>query len=234
MGGGRPGLWHPFQSTLPVWGATCMASKKSPPSRICFNPRSPCGERLAESLMQVTGVDDVSIHAPRVGSDTTRHRQISLARVSIHAPRVGSDLPLRQIPHQRRCVSIHAPRVGSDGREFYSYRAALLVSIHAPRVGSDDERGGRWVFLYRFNPRSPCGERQRADVRVDCTHKFQSTLPVWGATVLGHRRRRWADCFNPRSPCGERRSSISANSAASKEFQSTLPVWGATNQPDIV
>ena len=82
-------------------------------------------------------------------------------------------------------------------------------------------------------------------------NKFQSTLPVWGAT-LGkmddHQRQRH---FNPRSPCGERPAalgqfnrlhciSIHAPRVGSDGqtwtlmpetfiFQSTLPVWGATH-----
>ena len=79
--------------------------------------------------------------------------------------------------------------------------------------------------------------------------KFQSTLPVWGATwgdadsskcgsVSIHAPRVGSDApldllaarstgFNPRSPCGERRTTGSAGSPK-HGFQSTLPVWGAT------
>ena len=35
--------------------------------------------------------------------------------------------------------------------------------------------------------------------------RFQSTLPVRGATTASPRSRSWATYFNPRSPCGERR-----------------------------
>ena len=36
--------------------------------------------------------NDISIHAPRVGSDLDLHNQVFLLpRISIHAPRVGSD-----------------------------------------------------------------------------------------------------------------------------------------------
>ena len=56
------------------------------------------------------------------------------------------------------------------------------ISIHAPRVGSDGLSCGKF------------GKNQR----------FQSTLPVWGAT----RQRKVISTmyfyFNPRSPCGER------------------------------
>ena len=62
--------------------------------------------------------------------------------------------------------------------------------------------------------------------RFHLLRKFQSTLPVWGATV---RTRRTCSPrhFNPRSPCGERHLSVGQRDC-SHRFQSTLPVWGAT------
>ncbi len=79
----------PFQSTLPVWGATHgtadfeVTEDGFNPRSPCgerhskydcgrkpdsFNPRSPCGERHAVIVPTVM-VRVVSIHAPRVGSD---------------------------------------------------------------------------------------------------------------------------------------------------------------------
>ena len=59
----------------------------------------------------------------------------------------------------------------------------MSISIHAPRVGSD---------------------KNSAYAR-EAQEKFQSTLPVWGATLH----------FLP--------------ALQAIAFQSTLPVWGATN-----
>ena len=123
------------------------------------------------------------------------------------------------------------------------------ISIHAPRVGSD--RLLREITTYRdnFNPRSPCGERQQQCRQKRRRKKFQSTLPVWGATthhrmtperhqisihaprVGSDRLVDWSCCraiyFNPRSPCGERLISLNVMTRIFL-FQSTLPVWGAT------
>ena len=78
-------------------------------------------------------------------------------------------------------ISIHAPRVGRDcERRVVGERR--LISIHAPRVGRD----GHLEMLRGMIP------------------TFQSTRPVWGATV-------WVP--------------IERNV---KSFQSTRPVWGAT------
>ena len=60
--------------------------------------------------------------------------------------------------------------------------------------------------------------------------KFQSTLPVWGATPLTHQASLLFWHFNPRSPCGER-PALRKIPAGHRIFQSTLPVWGATRHP---
>ena len=106
-----------------------------------------------------------------------------------------------------------------------------------------------------FNPRSPCGERPAPPGQTMPRRRFQSTLPVWGATnpvrqtgcndrISIHAPRVGSDLsppkgastpknFNPRSPCGERRAGMLAAERAAV-FQSTLPVWGATPAPGEV
>ena len=56
-----------FQSTLPVWGATFCPARR-PMRLVNFNPRSPCGERRGQQH-QAGAQLQISIHAPRVGSD---------------------------------------------------------------------------------------------------------------------------------------------------------------------
>ena len=146
-----------FQSTLPVWGATVILLFDSHLRRN-FNPRSPCGERPGRAD-RITRSRAISIHAPRVGSDTTspnsssssmvfqstlpvwgatrcRPRRGRPSRISIHAPRVGSDPLSISFASAGRRISIHAPRVGSDLVVGDGARV-LAISIHAPRVGSD-------------------------------------------------------------------------------------------------
>ena len=102
-----------FQSTLPVWGATGFPSTSL--SVITdFNPRSPCGERLLRLRFQLSA----------------------------------------------SVISIHAPRVGSDS-----------CAVEKPKPHCD------------FNPRSPCGERLFLSNCLMPDASFQSTLPVWGATL---------------------------------------------------
>ena len=58
----------------------------------------------------------------------------------------------------------------------------MAISIHAPRGGSDADRQIMLHKIEDFNPRSPWGERLCGRYFEIAVHKFQSTLPVGGAT----------------------------------------------------
>ena len=146
---------------------------------------------------------EISIHAPRTGSDRLSTIDKSPALViSIHAPRTGSDVLL--LSHWTCCLRFQStlPARGATRQleprikemQFQStlpargatkcvgeWKCAYNISIHAPRTGSD--RGARSSLgdIGNFNPRSPHGERRKAPRR------------------LAERRD-----FNPRSPHGER------------------------------
>ena len=148
-----------FQSTLPVWGATNKSGWQFPKALI-------------------------SIHAPRVGSDLTSASSIRTALY--FNPRSP-------------CGERHNGIVGAPVE-------IEAISIHAPRVGSDSGASSGGGLHVDFNPRSPCGERRSADACASDVYgkisihaprvgsdpvpaanifdkiKFQSTLPVWGAT----------------------------------------------------
>ena len=137
----------------------------------------------------------------------------------------GATRVLRHILRAQK-ISIHAPRAGSDEKYFAGW-VKHVISIHAPRAGSDSTRCQVRRGLHHFNPRSPCGERPIADGTLPTNlQRFQSTLPVRGATITTaipfvlsvisiHAPRAGSDVqalsgiqrfthFNPRSPCGER------------------------------
>ena len=125
------------------------------------------------------------------------------------------------------------------------------ISIHAPRVGCDINDISKTTSNTNFNPRTPCGVRPWTDsLPVSGQQIFQSTHPVWGATINRSTRRIrqrfqsthpvWgatAMCiyslipsidFNPRTPCGVRPLGF-ISSFSHISFQSTHPVWGATS-----
>ena len=78
-----------------------------------------------------------------------------------------------------------------------------------------------------FNPRTPCGVRQSWRCWTMKTLLFQSTHPVWGATIALSKSSLQEIDFNPRTPCGVRQVMV-VSPAARTGFQSTHPVWGAT------
>ena len=99
--------------------------------------------------------------------------------ISIHAPREGSDFSVLFLSGLYY-ISIHAPREGSDLSQFDQIHHLQDISIHAPREGSD---------LFAVG-----GLCQKDS-------KFQSTLPVRGATLDLQRAQDHRSCyFNPRSP----------------------------------
>ena len=108
-------------------------------------------------------VENISIHAPRVGRDGQKHAR-SMA---------GTDFNPRA-----PCGA----RPGS-GRNCVCHRA---ISIHAPRVGRD-----KWVQKasyenYVFQSTRPVWGATKALVHsFYLLFLFQSTRPVWGATVAG-------------------------------------------------
>ena len=149
-----------FQSTLPVGGAT-------------------------NTTLQQYRRDQISIHAPRGGSDPRTSVTSSMtAGFQSTLPVGGATLPTAG----RGCcpsISIHAPRGGSDLDVGIFPHLLWVISIHAPRGGSDQLRWPPCPRKPNFNPRSPWGERlpTRGCATLPWPVIFQSTLPVGGATA---------------------------------------------------
>ena len=159
-------LWFPiwrtasiqFQSTLPLRGATRPAC---PPRRqsVYFNPHSPCGER--PTMLHLDNAISVFQSTLPLRGATVGDPSDGLAvLISIHTPLAGSDQPFLA-PHVIDGeISIHTPLAGSDSPPTCRTRMRL-ISIHTPLAGSD----------------SPA--LQASSLRL----KFQSTLPLRGATL---------------------------------------------------
>ena len=134
-----------FQSTLPAWGATEIF--------ICYR-----------------NTGDISIHAPRMGSDfvacasvrihgdfnprsphgerlAREKTRLQILRISIHALRMGSDVYEASYAAFRG-ISIHAPRMGSDHSAQHWHFPLNFISIHAPRMGSDINSDKELAALY--------------------------------------------------------------------------------------
>ena len=170
-------------------------------------------------------------------------------QISIHAPRMGSDMKvtspsdLMQIfqstlpgwgatrPSSSSCQSskYFNPRSPDGERPTWCARAPTARTNFNPRSPDGERRGVRHApgVVANFNPRSPDGERpsrlgehhrhafisihaprmgsDRKGNRLRSRHsKFQSTLPGWGATGVLFEHIQAHNHFNPRSPDGER------------------------------
>ena len=174
-----------FQSTLPVWGAT-TAAWGSVPTASVFQSTLPVWGATALVAAQHRVVDLFQSTLPVWGA--TRHlgRGVAGRRISIHAPRVGSDKIWWASRTRRRHFNPRSP-CGERRTESLYDAFGLDISIHAPRVGSD-----------------------AIEIPPDKIQLiFQSTLPVWGATVCPgcnsamqrisiHAPRVGSDAFNDR------------------------------------
>ena len=168
-----------FQSTLPARGAT--ASRRNP-----------------------GGLDLISIHAPRTGSDITRRSNQWLRKY--FNPRS---------PHGERpdkvCSYVHLlifqstlPARGATGCEMW-LEQYLTISIHAPRTGSDPSMWTKTATSENFNPRSPHGERPAPLCDGVAVGGISIHAPRTGSDLIRRRSGEPAGYFNPRSPHGERR-----------------------------
>ena len=172
-------LWiSSFQSTLPVWGATLL-------------PLNLLNLLRFQSTLPVWGATRSKRWADR------------MLLISIHAPRVGSDKKAWEEWHNYHHFNPRSP-CGERLTNLWAVPGSNSISIHAPRVGSDNSFQCCQQSRFDFNPRSPWGERLRMLNRLPVHARFQSTLPVGGAT------------------------GVRLNHVIKKLFQSTLPVGGAT------
>ena len=135
------------------------------PAGTDFNPRSPCGERLYDNPTKWQSFGFQSTLPVRGATLLTPRTPVSLLLFQ-------STLPVRGATTDEllRCPD-------------------WPISIHAPRAGSDSEGMTQTRPFLDFNPRSPCGERLLHLALSREQFRFQSTLPVRGATEPYEPRR---------------------------------------------
>ena len=147
-----------FQSTLPVRGATvCGGSRRDSGGN--FNPRSPCGERQIRTAIQRRVTYNFNPRSPCGERPTLT--MVGCGDNEDFNPRspCGERLRLRETFPPLQNFNPRSP----------------CGERHRPN-------GHRDAQIY-FNPRSPCGERLLAVFMWAIQPRFQSTLPVRGATV---------------------------------------------------
>ena len=146
---------------------------------------------------------DISIHAPREGSDLNHVLSEIQGAISIHAPREGSDRETTRTTARRRYFYPRSPR-GERQDGLFLCRTLRTISIHAPREGSDlsawKSKGTEDISIHA--PREGSDRPFALGCRQSIT--FLSTLPARGATAGAGRWLLLRRNFYPRSPRGER------------------------------
>ena len=167
-----------FQSTHSLRSAT-VPSGESGFILKGFNPRTPCGVRQEYVAFDAIWCWFQSTHSLRSATAGCEEHWTPVP-VSIHALLAECDLI-----NSSHCLnsgmfqSTHSLR--SATQQVYFRFEGCNVSIHALLAECDDCNDGRPNSSKCFNPRTPCGVRQRG------------TCLIYG--TLG---------FNPRTPCGVR------------------------------
>ena len=166
---------------------------------------------------------------------TVHHAQARVTHViSIHTPLAGSDQAELLGLRGHGVISIHTPLAGSDSLLTIIIRSLSQFQSTLPLRGATGTEV-RWRCVrHYFNPHSPCGERHTTCYRrprlgrisihtplagsdfsspslFGSAIKFQSTLPLRGATCSNLHITISHFNFNPHSPCGERPCSTSPN-----------------------
>ena len=192
--------------------------RQAPPTRPTrkhqhFNPRSPDGERQCLVYGEFAN-HEISIHAPRMGSDSgsskadsgSRHfnpRSPDGERLVFGASARTAVIFQSTLPGwgatSKFCmsvwfceISIHAPRMGSDRCGRLRTLREPRISIHAPRMGSDHLTGVSGRTTADFNPRSPDGERRVFQRAGRVGHGISIHAPRMGSDrENGHLRPRY-------------------------------------------
>ena len=121
--------------------------------------------------------------------------------------------------------------MGCDGSAFKTAAALYNISIHAPRMGCDVSDLPNSGVTADFNPRTPYGVRRYPPLLCPRCWQFQSTHPVWGATVaVGFAQS--ATLFQSTHPVWGATDITDGDGTLNYAFQSTHPVWGATRVHD--
>ena len=125
-----------------------------------FNPRAPCGARHGDPSQP-------------------NHKR----GISIHAPRVGRDSSTRQSTPWTTPFQSTRPVWGATDHE-RGRPCNRGISIHAPRVGRDCCFSDNRLSSAEFQSTRPVWGATLARTIGALTPEFQSTRPVWGATLL--------------------------------------------------
>ena len=217
---------------------------------ICFNSRTPGGVRRFVRAFLLR-LDEVSIHAPREGCDSSGGAPPN-PQVAFQFTHPGRGATFSSASIRRRIVCFNSRTPGGVRRECAPHGAQVIwVSIHAPREGCDTSFSEMMMraSAFQFTHPGRGATRRRGSLPTSSTlfqfthpgrgatksgyslcpsfGEFQFTHPGRGATSQRHIQRLVKPSFNSRTPGGVRQGK-GLRSGVKREFQFTHPGRGAT------
>ena len=168
-----------------------------------FNPRSPHGERRDANLPHVLAAlnfNPRSPHGERHGGSRLREGK---ENISIHAPRTGSDPRSARKPPESARFQSTLPARGATMCISSTRSAAFVFQSTLPARGATVPASSAVSTTNYFNPRSPHGERPRTTSTSAASTNFNPRSPH-GERLCGCPLELIRRYFNPRSPHGER------------------------------
>ena len=212
----------PFQSTLPLRGAT--AEDAVPPEPTTIFIHAPLTGATRNSRVMAAG-SWISIHAPLTGSDYLSY---------VSRPASAHFNPRSPYGERRPLLWAPGPGIPFQSTLPYGERQVIRLAVSEadkfqstlPLTGSDCNGACREISTFYFNPRSPYGERllhiadllrpiisihapltgsDMADSINQADQFISIHAPLTGSDSDVRRFCLTATHFNPRSPYGERR-----------------------------
>ena len=125
----------------------------------------------------------ISIHAPLAGCDVVRHdRRAAVGNFNPRTP-CGVRLIISRTAESTAAFQSTHPLRGATFASGRSY-PTTGISIHAPLAGCDLRIGIFSLDVCHFNPRTPCGVRRAALVRLPACHGISIHAPLAGCDNL--------------------------------------------------
>ena len=171
-----------------------------------FNPRAPCGARLAGGGAYQTNPYAISIHAPLAGRDCACYCGGLVVRdFNPRAPCGARRISARTAAHRDSNFNPRAP-CGARQPRLTRFCRAFRISIHAPLAGRDALPTGEPMLRRRFQSTRPLrGATASAAAILSAIANFNPRAPCGARRGRGRKDRSQGGNFNPRAPCGARR-----------------------------
>ena len=178
----RPGNTTRFQSTRPVWGATCGSVTSGTSYPLFQSTRPVWGATMKKAKKAMCNVFQST--RPVWGATHSPASDPGCARISIHAPRVGRDSSFRRCPCTAAAFQSTRPVWGATRAD--GWRRYVLQHFN-PRAPCGARRRGRLAAhagMANFNPRAPCGARPPGSPFAPSLPDFNPRAPCGARQAL--------------------------------------------------